>query len=214
MSPKNSTSSQYIFTFLRHGESTGNAEERHQGQADFPLTEQGKNQVHKLAAHWKRKGMVFDLAISSPLSRAKQSAEILDQALHLKLEYDPIWMERDNGKLAGLLFEKANKEMPAPDNIPLYQPIGMTGESQWELYQRAGNALNQLMKNPPGRYLIISHGALLNMVIHAAVGLTPKANFQGINFRFSNTGYTKLNYIPGNNTWILKIHNLTSHLDE
>jgi len=214
MSPKNSTSSQYIFTFLRHGESTGNAEERHQGQADFPLTEQGKNQVHKLAAYWKRKGMVFDMVISSPLSRAKQSAEILDQALHLKLEYDPIWMERDNGKLAGLLFKKANKEMPAPDNIPLYQPIGMTGESQWELYQRAGNALNQLMKNPPGRYLIISHGALLNMVIHAAVGLTPKANFQGINFRFSNTGYTKLNYIPGNNTWILKIHNLTSHLDE
>lgn len=214
MSPKNSTSSHYIFTFLRHGESTGNAEERHQGQADFPLTEQGKNQVHKLATYWKRKGMVFDLAISSPLARAKQSAEILDQALLLKLEYDPIWMERDNGKLAGLLFEKANKEMPAPDNTPLYQPIGLTGESQWELYQRAGNALNRLMKNPPGKYLIISHGALLNMVIHAAVGLTPKANFQGTNFSFSNTGYTKLNYIPGNNTWILKIHNLTSHLDE
>ena len=214
MSPKNSNPSFYTFTFLRHGESIGNAEERHQGQADFPLTEQGKNQVQKLAAYWKRKGKVFDLAISSPLSRAKQSAEILDQALHLKLEYDPIWMERDNGKLAGLLFEKAIKEVPSPDNIPLYQPIGMTGESQWELYQRAGNALNQLMKKPPGKYLIISHGALLNMVIHTAVGLTPQANFQGTNFRFSNTGYTKLIFIPVNNTWILKIHNLTSHLDD
>jgi 2,3-bisphosphoglycerate-dependent phosphoglycerate mutase len=208
------TPSSFKFTFLRHGESTGNAEKRHQGQADFPLTKLGITQVEKLTAYWEKQEMEFDLAFSSPLTRAKQSAEIITKALNLTLEYDPIWMERDNGKLAGMLHEKAMQEMPPPEFIPLYQPIAGTGESQWELFLRAGKALNLLMKNPPGRYLIISHGGLLNMVIHAAVGLIPQPNFQGPNFRFSNTGYTTLQFKPENNNWILRAHNTTSHLND
>ena len=34
----------YSFTFLRHGESVGNAEERFQGQSDYPLTDKGRQQ--------------------------------------------------------------------------------------------------------------------------------------------------------------------------
>jgi 2,3-bisphosphoglycerate-dependent phosphoglycerate mutase len=207
-------SSSSTFTFLRHGESIGNAENRHQGQADFPLTEVGIHQIRQLAEVWKNQGRSFDLAISSPLSRAKESAEIITKALNLKLVYDPVWMERDNGKLAGLQHEKAREILPPPEFIPLYQPIADTGESQWELYLRAGKALNQLMKNPPGQYLIISHGGLLNMVLKAALGLTPQPNFQGPVFRFSNTGYTTLQYIPENENWILLEHNTTSHLKD
>ncbi len=215
MSQTTNTSSSFIFTFLRHGESTGNAENRHQGQADdFPLTELGITQVKKLVDYWEKQEVEFDRAFSSPLTRAKQSAEIITKALNLTLEYDPIWMERDNGKLAGMLHEEAMQEMPPPDFIPLYQPIASTGESQWELFLRAGKAINLLMKNPPGRYLIISHGGLLNMVIHAAVGLTPQPNFQGPNFRFSNTGYTTLQFKPENNNWILRGHNVTCHLHD
>lgn len=213
MSPSENNSS-YIFTLLRHGESTGNAEKRHQGQVDFPLTKLGSIQVKKLAGFWEKRGMEFDLAISSPLSRAKESAEIITKALKIELIFDPIWMERDNGELAGLPHEEAMKKLPPPDFIPLYQPIASTGESQWELFLRAGKALNQLMKNPPGRYLIISHGGLLNMVMLAAVGLTPQPNFQGPVFRFSNTGYTTLKYLPERDNWIVQGHNTTFHLNE
>jgi 2,3-bisphosphoglycerate-dependent phosphoglycerate mutase len=208
-----SSSDSSIFVFLRHGESTGNAEKRHQGQADFPLTEQGIKQVKRLAAYWKERNMEFDKAFSSPLSRAVESAEILSRILKVELTFDPIWMERDNGDLAGMLHDEARQELPPPDFIPLFQPIAVTGESQWELFLRAGTALNQLVKNPPGRYLIISHGGFLNMVIHAAVGLTPQPNFQGPHFRFSNTGYTTLRYKPENDNWILLGHNFTHHLD-
>lgn len=209
-SRKNNSSS--IFVFLRHGESTGNAENRHQGQADFPLTDLGIKQVERLTTSWKGAGRKFDQAISSPLTRAKQTAEIISQTLDIDLDYDPIWMERDNGELAGLHHEKALKVLPPPDFIPLYQAIAGTGESQWELFLRAGSALNELMKRPPGEYLIISHGGLLNMVMHAVIGLTPQPNFQGPNFRFSNTGYTTVKYLPGNDNWILLNHNNTNHL--
>ncbi len=213
--PREKIPSEHIsIIFLRHGESIGNAEKRHQGQADFPLTEQGIQQVEQLAATWKGQGLDFTRAIASPLARAKQTAKILSRALEFQISYDEDWMERDNGKLAGLLHERALEVLPPPPFIHLYEPIADTGESQWELYLRAGRALNSLMSNPPGLYLIISHGGLLNMVMHALVGITPQPNFQGPNFRFSNTGYTTVRYEPENGNWMILGHNDTGHLDK
>jgi len=201
-----------LFVFLRHGESTGNAENRHQGQADFPLTKTGIRQAEILAADWAAKKIKFDLAISSPQIRARETAEIITHSLNTKLEFDEIWMERDNGELAGLLHEEAKSTHPPPDFISLHRPIANTGESQWELYLRAATAVNKLAKLSPGQYLIISHGGFLNMVLHALAGLTPQSNFQGPHFRFSNTGYTTIQYRPDNDNWIFFEHNNTSHL--
>ena len=201
-------------TFLRHGESTGNAERRHQGQADYPLTELGITQAELLADHWLSQGKTFSLAVSSPLARAKQTAKILQKSMGIKLRYDSVWKERDNGKLAGMLHKKALQELPPPDFIPLYDPIADTGESQWELYLRGGSALSSLMSQPPGSYLVVSHGGLLNMVMHALVGVNPQPNFQGPNFHFSNTGYTSVRYEPENGNWIILEHNQTSHLTD
>lgn len=61
----------FFITLLRHGESVGNAESRWQGQADFPLTDRGREQARALAARWKRENAQFDHVISSPLSRAR-----------------------------------------------------------------------------------------------------------------------------------------------
>ncbi len=201
-------------TFLRHGESTGNAENRHQGQADFPLTEQGISEANALCSRWSTAPPDFDLIISSPLQRARKTAEIIANCFDLEVVYDPVWKERDNGKLAGLLHDEAKDLVPAPDFIPRYQPVAETGESQWELFLRAGNAVNSLMKHQPGNYLIVSHGGLLNMVLHAIFGIVPLPNFQGPNFRFSNTGYSKLLYKPEKENWILMRHNLTDHLTQ
>jgi 2,3-bisphosphoglycerate-dependent phosphoglycerate mutase len=201
-----------VFVFLRHGESTANAENRHQGQADYQLSDVGRQQAISLKGIWESQGAHFDLAISSPLIRAKETAEIILTGTGTDLVFDPLWVERNNGKLAGLLFEEALELLPPPDFIPLYQPIAGTGESQWELYLRAGQALNQLLKNPPGHYLIVSHGGLLNMVMHAIVGLVPQPNFQGVDFRFSNTGYTTTLYLPYNSSWSILEHNNTGHL--
>ena len=65
----------YHITFLRHGESVGNAEDRFQGQADFPLTEKGRLQAQALARRWQDEGVSFDHCIASPLVRARQTAE-------------------------------------------------------------------------------------------------------------------------------------------
>jgi len=102
MSFSSSDSTFYQITLVRHGESVGNAEGYHQGQAEFPLTENGQAQAQALAQQWLEKGQVFDQAISSPQSRARETSEIVTKALAVPLEFDPLWMERDNGILAGL----------------------------------------------------------------------------------------------------------------
>ena len=87
----------FHITLLRHGESVGNAESRWQGQADFPLTEKGRAQACALAERWKKEDAKFDHVIASPLTRTKETAEIIASVLNLNVEFEPLWLERDNG---------------------------------------------------------------------------------------------------------------------
>lgn len=193
----------YHIILLRHGESVGNAEGRHQGQSDFPLTDTGRAQAHALARRWQSEGVSFDQVIASPLLRAYQTAEIIANTLHLSLEVGEVWMERDNGYYAGLTPEEANRLYPRPAFMSPYRFVGETGESQWELYLRAGRAIQDLLDRPAGRYLVVSHGGLLNMVLYAILGIAPQANFQGPRFRFNNTAFATLTYYPDRHIWAL-----------
>ncbi len=202
----------YELIFLRHAESVGNAEGYYQGQHDFPLTEEGKDQARALANRWEDEGKVFDQIISSPLSRTKETAEIVNSNLKCPISFDPIWMERDAGKLAGVKHEDAPKVHPRPKFIPLFEPVGGTGESEWDLYLRAGKAVQTILQKPPGKYLIVSHGGLLNKVLNAVLGIPLQPDFRGIRYRFGNVGFAKFSYIPSNNQWWVWAINDQEHL--
>ena len=76
----------FHITFLHHGESGG----YHQGQSEFSLTEKGHQHAETLANRWKNEGLIFDFMISSPQSRARETAEILAPTLGLEIEFDSI----------------------------------------------------------------------------------------------------------------------------
>jgi len=193
----------YKVAFLRHGESVGNAEARFQGRADFPLTDRGRAQAQALADRWLAEGVTFDRCISSPLLRARQTAEIICTALHLPLEFDPAWMEIDNGLLEGMSEEEACLRLPRPAFMTPYDHYGQTGESRWQLYLRAGGAIQQLLERSPGSYLIASHGGILNMAMYAILGIAPQADFQGPRFMFHNTTFATFTYEPEHYNWRL-----------
>ena len=191
----------YSFTFLRHGESVGNAEERFQGQADYPLTDVGRSQAHALAERWFRERVGFDLAMTSPLVRAKETARIIATALNIPLEVDPIWLERNNGELSGLTRSEVEARFPKPEFSTPYDSFGESGEGDWELYLRAGRAVHELIKRPAGKYLIVTHGGLLNKVMYAILGIPVQANSNGPSFRFENTGFVTFHYVPSRHQW-------------
>lgn len=199
--------SQYLITFMRHGESIANASGLLQGQSDWPLTENGADQASRAAQKWIEQKRSYNLVISSPLSRASQTAKIIAEELGLPLFFDPLWCERNFGEFETKSYEELST---AAGSIDFSQPIEPTGggESLYELYLRAGKALLSLFKQPPGSYLVVSHGAMLNMTLFHIMSLSPYGNSKSPRFIFSNTGYIDLSYNPEQRQWrILNFRN-------
>jgi 2,3-bisphosphoglycerate-dependent phosphoglycerate mutase len=180
----------YTLTFLRHGESEGNAAGIIQGQLDYPLTEKGRQQARALAQLWQTQQVMFDYVIASPLQRARHTAEAVAAALNLPLEIDPAWLERSFGVGEGKNPEEIRRQNPKVDFHHPFYSIAEGGESALDLYLRASAALQTIMRRPAGRYLIVSHGAILNMAIYAVMGLAPQGHIGSPRFRFGNTAYT------------------------
>ena len=95
----------------RHGETEDNKERRFQGQKDVALNDTGREQARALAESAKEQGFVA--LFSSPLVRAKETAEIVGVALGLTPQLDDRLMEVDTGDWTGRL--KADLERDDPE---------------------------------------------------------------------------------------------------
>src|SRR5687768_1595036 len=94
--------------FIRHGESQFNVENKWAGTSDPPLTDTGHEQAKAAGRHAKRKGINFDVIISSPLQRAHHTAKHIANELgysHDKIELNDLLMERHYGILEGEVNE-------------------------------------------------------------------------------------------------------------
>ncbi len=191
----------YSFTFLRHGESLGNAQGVSQGQTDFPLTETGLQQARDLVARWQAEGVSFDQIISSPLTRARQTAEVIGGTLNVPIDVVPDWMERNFGRLEGFPYADVVRLDPPVDFFFTYSPLGGDGESLPALFRRARQAIDCLICRPPGRYLVVSHGVILNVVLLTILGINAQPEPTHARFSFGNTAYAILTYDPARTLW-------------
>jgi broad specificity phosphatase PhoE len=192
-----------FITLLRHGESQGNLSGVLQGQSDHPLTSSGIQQAQKLASIWKSDNTHFDRIISSPLRRTSQTSEIIAASLEVPLEFDPLWKERNFGRLQDMKLDEINKLDPPLDFFHPYEPIGGTGESQLDLYNRACQALQDILRRPDGAYLIVSHGGILNKALFVIMGITPQAHHNSPIFHFGNTAYAQFSYNLSSHQWAM-----------
>ena len=101
--------------------------------------------------------------------------------------------------------------MPQPPFTTPYDSIGGDGEGDWELFLRAGQALHALLRRPAGAYLIVSHGGMLNQVMHAVVGVPPHLDPSGVRFRFENTAFARVYYFPHQHRWAIDAVNDHAH---
>ncbi len=182
-----------LVTFLRHAQSVGNAQAIRQGQGDLPLTAEGRDRARTLARRWVAEGRTFDAVLTSPLRRAAETAVIFAQALGLPApEIMPALMERHIGEYT--LRPAAEVRAQEPPWRSLYEPVGQTGESVWDLYLRAGQVVANLVRRPPGHYLVVGHGMLLNMVFYTLLGIAPQPFPAGPLFPLPNLGHAKFVY--------------------
>ncbi len=190
-------------TFLRHGRSRADDEGVHEGRYDSPLTDIGYTQTSRRVRDFQARGFSFDLIISSPLQRARATAEIIGQALDVSVVLDDDWMEINTGPLAGMNREVAAVKYPKPAFRNPYEPIWETGESAWELYRRAARAVEKVIRRGAGGYLVVAHGGILNAALNAIMGNPPRGGEADIVFAFGNLGYARLAYQPQRHVWQL-----------
>ena len=94
----------------RHGETAYNAERRFQGQGPVPLSERGREQARALAEEAAAHG--FASLWSSPLARARETADIVAARLGLEVVEEPRLMETDAGDWTDRLFAEVESEDP------------------------------------------------------------------------------------------------------
>ena len=202
----------YRFVFLRHAESVGNVESRWQGQSNYPLTDKGRAQARALCERWQKEDVKFNLIITSTLVRARETAEIVTSYLdNVKIEFNPILMERHIGKMEGLTGDEV-RQLPQPQYITPYDFVGGAGEGDWALFLRAGQAVQEFRRKPPGKYLVVSHSAFLNQLMHAVMGIAPHVDPSGVRFRFENTSFARVVYYPHQHRWLIDTLNDRAHL--
>ncbi len=161
---------------IRHGESSANAEGRLQGQRDYPLTRRGRAQAVRLARWTERMGIDWDAAYCSPLSRARDTADIIarERGTRAPVE-DPDLMEFHVGKLQGLLHTQLRQRHPefferTLDEHADYSRWG--GESYAMLQARVARVrrmLESAHRSEAQRVLVVGHGGFGTQLVKALV---------------------------------------------
>ena len=157
---------------IRHGQSEADLLDVHEGRADFPLTELGELQARLMAKYVAAK-YCPNIILSSPLKRAKATAQILQQQVGGELLECEDLMEYNNGVLAGLRREIAAVQYPLPKGgRPMHVAIE-GGESELEFRFRAEKMLHQIIAEfgHLERVAIVSHGGLISNLLKAILQL-------------------------------------------
>lgn len=152
---------------IRHGETEWNRQHLLQGNRDIPLNAAGVQLAVQTAAGLQRAGLVFDRIYSSPLQRAKHTAQLLCPNQPLLL--DDRLRELSFGDYEGTVC-------PALADLPLSAP---GGEDVATLQARAMACLQEIAADPANqgkRILVSTHGAVIRSVCMALKNL-PLAEF-------------------------------------
>ena len=169
---------------VRHGETQWNTEGRLQGQADIPLNEKGRAIARATAMGMKE--IHFDAAFTSPLIRARETAQIILGDRKISLEQDERIQEISFGEMEGCHVRGEEGQVVIPrfqdffENPGAYMPP-KGGESIQELCRRTGDFLEELKNRQElqGRTILAAtHGAASRaMLLH--ITRRPVAEFWG-----------------------------------
>lgn len=207
------------FLLVRHGETDWNRDKRFQGQIDVPLNDQGRVQAREAAEFLA--AIPIDRAVSSPMLRPKETAEIiLQRHPGVELELNSLLCEISHGLWEGKL--EAEIEAAYPGELQQWQRAPETvqmpeGENLQQVWQRAIEAWQQIVATTPEQTsdrpvttLVVAHDAVNKALLCALVGQRPEHFWT---FKQGNGAVTVIDYPHGINAKpAIQAMNITSHL--
>ncbi|WP_013325198.1 histidine phosphatase family protein [Gloeothece verrucosa] len=205
------------FLLIRHGETQWNRESRFQGIRDIPLNENGKKQAGQAAEFLK--DIELNFAVSSPMLRPKETAEIILQYHpNIELDLQPQLIEICHGLWEGKLKTEIDQEFPGllqqwdekPETVQMPE-----GENLQDVWDRAVACWEELVKKyddpeNPQTGIVVAHDAINKVIVCYLLGLEP-ANFWYI--KQGNGAVSVIDYLQGPGTKpVLQAINITNHL--
>jgi broad specificity phosphatase PhoE len=158
---------------MRHGEVRNGGEKRYNGHIDIDITENGREQMRRLAGMLA--GEKIAAVYSSDLIRSAKGADIISRSLGLT--YTPLrdLRERSVGKWEGLTAEEIKERFPGEytawrADLLNYRPPD--GECLLDVRERVLPVYRKLIGSHPGQVVaMLLHGGVNRIIIADALGL-------------------------------------------
>lgn len=182
---------------IRHGETDWNVLGKLQGRTDTVLNERGILQAKQCAVHLKE--INWDVIITSPLLRAKQTAMILNEEINVPLLEMEAFMEKSFGDAEGMTAQKRMSEFPNriyPNQEDTHSLNHRVMAGIQEINQRYGQS----------KVLLVAHGAVISTILsNLSTGEIGSDKINLVNGSLSNIHFYE-------DKWFINEFNLVSHL--
>ena len=199
---------------VRHGETEWNRNQQFQGQIDVPLNDRGKEQAQRAAELLQN--VQIDSAVSSTLSRPKETAEIiLQHHPGVELELRDTMKEISHGLWEGKFESEIEGEFPgmlqqwkeAPETVQMPE-----GENLQEVWERSLEAWRSIVSSAPSSttVLVVGHDAINKAILCQLFELETEDFWK---FKQGNCSVTVIDYPKGiDGHPVLQAMNITTHL--
>ena len=186
--------------FVRHGETDWNKERKIQGQVDIPLNEFGRHLARETAKGLR--DVPFDVCFTSPLERARETAQIILQGRDVPILEDKRILEMNFGVLEGKCCSKEGWDVPDSFQMffddPVHYQAPEGGEDFQAVRKRTGDFLNWLFAQEQYRdstVLVTTHGAAMAGLLNN-LKKKPLAEYWGVGVH-KNCGVTEVEVTDG-----------------
>lgn len=160
---------------LRHGQTALSVERRYSGRGNPPLTDLGREQAERAAKMLAAKGDIAAV-VSSPLQRARSTAEAAASALGVGVRVLDGLTETDFGSWEGLTFAEAAQRDPELHSAWLGDPSlpAPGGESFDQVRERIETVRRDLVAlYPEQNVVVVSHVTPIKTLLQLALGVGP-----------------------------------------
>ncbi len=194
---------------IRHGETEWNRREVFRGRADVPLSARGREQARLLGEALRGSGV--QAVYTSPLSRARQTADPLADALGIEVRTDERLLDMSFGRWESRPRGEVAKEDPALYRAWLTEPQEFRapdGESLADVIARARPAMGEIAaRHKGGRAAIVTHRVICKVLLCSVLGAGDAAFWR---LRLDTASISILD--ASDDLWVVTRLNDTHHL--
>lgn len=195
---------------IRHGETEFNRLGVFRGRYEVDLNERGRKQAREIGKVVRGEGI--GLLFTSPLARARETAEIIGRIIGVESRVDEAFNNISLGKWQGVPKNDIKRDYPDLWGLWISEPERLTipgGETVEQVRQRSFEGLLRVIGEQQSDFGIVTHRSVVKTLAASMLGVRPPYFWK---FYIDNAAYSVFEY--GETGFTLLSWNNNAHLTE